>query len=138
MGSEGYLLNQFLSRHVNQRTDRWGGPIENRMRFAVEIVKAIRAKVGEKFIICFRLSMLDLVHDGNTMDEVITVAQALEKAGITLLNTGIGWHEARIPTIVTSVPRAAFVDYTAEVKNMFQFQLLHQTALICQILLKKF
>lgn len=117
MGSEGYLLNQFLSRHVNQRTDRWGGPIENRMRFAVEIVKAIRAKVGEKFIICFRLSMLDLVHDGNTMDEVITVAQALEKAGITLLNTGIGWHEARIPTIVTSVPRAAFVDYTAEVKK---------------------
>ncbi|MBI0394184.1 NADPH-dependent 2,4-dienoyl-CoA reductase [Acinetobacter bereziniae] len=117
MGSEGYLLNQFLSRHVNQRTDRWGGPIENRMRFALEIVKAIRAKVGEKFIICFRLSMLDLVHDGNTMDEVITVAQALEKAGITLLNTGIGWHEARIPTIVTSVPRAAFVDYTAEVKK---------------------
>jgi len=117
MGSEGYLLNQFLSRHVNQRADRWGGPIENRMRLAVEIVKAIRAKVGEKFIICFRLSMLDLVHDGNTMDEVITVAQALEKAGITLLNTGIGWHEARVPTIVTSVPRAAFVDYTAEVKK---------------------
>ena len=102
---------------MNQREDRWGGPIENRMRLAVEIVKAIRAKVGEKFIICFRLSMLDLVHDGNTMDEVITVAQALEKAGITLLNTGIGWHEARVPTIVTSVPRAAFVDYTAEVKK---------------------
>ncbi|MGE8538689.1 MAG: FAD-dependent oxidoreductase [Acinetobacter sp.] len=117
MGSEGYLLNQFLSRHVNQRTDRWGGPIENRMRFAVEIVKAIREEIGEKFIICFRLSLLDLVHDGNTMQEVITVAQALEKAGITLLNTGIGWHEARIPTIVTSVPRAAFVDYTAEVKK---------------------
>ncbi|MDM1343997.1 FAD-dependent oxidoreductase [Acinetobacter pseudolwoffii] len=117
MGSEGYLLNQFLSRHVNQRTDRWGGPIENRMRFAVEIVKAIREEIGEKFIICFRLSLLDLVHDGNTMQEVITVAKALEKAGITLLNTGIGWHEARIPTIVTSVPRAAFVDYTAEVKK---------------------
>lgn len=117
MGSEGYLLNQFLSRHVNQRTDRWGGPVENRMRFAIEIVKAIREKIGEKFIICFRLSMLDLVHDGNTMDEVITIAQALEKAGVTLLNTGIGWHEARIPTIVTSVPRAAFVDYTAEVKK---------------------
>ena len=117
MGSEGYLLNQFLSRHVNQREDQWGGAIENRMRFAVEIVKAIRAKVGEKFIICFRLSMLDLVHDGNTMDEVITVAKALEKAGINLLNTGIGWHEARVPTIVTSVPRAAFVDYTAEVKK---------------------
>ncbi|OTG65390.1 NADPH-dependent 2,4-dienoyl-CoA reductase [Acinetobacter silvestris] len=117
MGSEGYLLNQFLSRHVNQRDDRWGGDIQNRMRFAVEIVKAIRATVGEKFIICFRLSLLDLVHDGNTMDEVIVVAQALEKAGITLLNTGIGWHEARVPTIVTSVPRAAFVDYTAEVKK---------------------
>ncbi len=117
MGSEGYLLNQFLSRHVNQRDDHWGGEIENRMKFAVEIVKAIRAKVGEKFIICFRLSMLDLVHDGNTMDEVITMAKALEQAGVTLLNTGIGWHEARIPTIVTSVPRAAFVDYTAEVKK---------------------
>lgn len=117
MGSEGYLLNQFLSRHVNQRQDRWGGSIDNRMRFAVEIVRAIRQKVGEKFIICFRLSMLDLVHDGNTMQEVIAVAQALEKAGITLLNTGIGWHEARIPTIVTSVPRAAFADYTAEVKK---------------------
>ena len=117
MGSEGYLLNQFLSRHVNQRDDRWGGSIDNRMRLAVEIVKAIRQKVGENFIICFRLSMLDLVHDGNTMQEVIAVAQALEKAGITLLNTGIGWHEARIPTIVTSVPRAAFADYTAEVKK---------------------
>ncbi len=117
MGSEGYLLNQFLSRHVNQREDQWGGAIENRMRFAVEIVKAIRKEVGEKFIICFRLSLLDLVHDGNTMDEVITVAKALEDAAITFLNTGIGWHETRIPTIVTSVPRAAFVDYTAEVKK---------------------
>ncbi|MFV5494447.1 NADPH-dependent 2,4-dienoyl-CoA reductase [Acinetobacter towneri] len=117
MGSEGYLLNQFLSRHVNQREDQWGGTIENRMRFALEVVKAIRAEVGEKFIICFRLSMLDLVHDGNTMQEVITVAKALEHAGVNLLNTGIGWHEARIPTIVTSVPRAAFVDYTAEVKK---------------------
>lgn len=117
MGSEGYLLNQFLSRHVNQREDQWGGGIENRMRFALEVVKAIRAEVGEKFIICFRLSMLDLVHDGNTMQEVITVAKALEHAGVNLLNTGIGWHEARIPTIVTSVPRAAFVDYTAEVKK---------------------
>ena len=117
MGSEGYLLNQFLSRHVNQREDQWGGSIENRTRFALEVVKAIRAEVGEKFIICFRLSMLDLVHDGNTMQEVITVAQALEQAGVNLLNTGMGWHEARIPTIVTSVPRAAFVDYTAEVKK---------------------
>ncbi len=94
MGSEGYLLNQFLSRHVNQREDQWGGTIENRMRFALEVVKAIRAEVGEKFIICFRLSMLDLVHDGNTMHEVITVAKALEHAGVNLLNTGIGWHES--------------------------------------------
>lgn len=118
MGSEGYLINQFLSRHVNQREDRWGGEIENRMRFAIEIVKAIRGTVGEKFIISFRLSMLDLVQDGNTMDEVIVVAQALEKVGVTLLNTGIGWHEARVPTIVTSVPRAAFVDVTAHVKQL--------------------
>lgn len=124
MGSEGYLLNQFLSRHVNQREDQWGGTIENRMRFALEVVKAIRAEVGEKFIICFRLSMLDLVHDGNTMQEVITVAKALEHAGVNLLNTGIGWHEARIPTIVTSVPRAAFVDYTAEVKKQVEIPVI--------------
>ncbi len=117
MGSEGYLLNQFLSRHVNQRTDEWGGPIENRMKIAVEIVKAIRRTVGEKFIISFRLSLLDLVQDGNTMDEVVVIAQALEQAGVTILNTGIGWHEARVPTIVTSVPRAAFVDVTAHVKQ---------------------
>lgn len=117
MGSEGYLLNQFLSQQVNQRKDRWGGPIENRMRFAVEVVKAVRAAVGEQFILSFRLSLLDLVPQGNTMAEVIIVAKALEKAGITLLNSGIGWHEARVPTIVTSVPRAAFVDYTAEVKQ---------------------
>jgi 2,4-dienoyl-CoA reductase (NADPH2) len=117
MGSEGYLLNQFLSRHVNQREDQWGGTIENRMRLAVEIVKAIRKSAGEKFIISFRLSLLDLVQDGNTMDEVIVVAKALERAGITILNTGIGWHEARVPTIVTSVPRAAFVDVTAHVKQ---------------------
>ncbi len=117
MGSEGYLLNQFLSSHVNQRQDRWGGSIENRMRFPLEIVKAIRRKVGDKFIISFRLSMLDLVHDGNTMSEVVIVAKALEKVGVTLINSGIGWHEARVPTIVTSVPRAAFVDYTAHVKQ---------------------
>lgn len=117
MGSEGYLLNQFLSSHVNQRNDEWGGPIENRMKIAVEIVKAIRCTVGEKFIISFRLSLLDLVQDGNTMDEVVIVAQALEQAGVTILNTGIGWHEARVPTIVTSVPRAAFANVTAHVKQ---------------------
>lgn len=117
MGSEGYLLNQFLSRHVNQRQDAWGGDIHGRMRLAVEIVKAIRARVGSDFIISFRLSMLDLVQDGNTMPEVIAVAQALAQAGVTLLNSGFGWHESRVPTIVTSVPRAAFVDFTAEVKK---------------------
>ena len=117
MGSEGYLINQFLSRHVNRRKDRWGGPLLNRMRLAVEIVKAVREAVGLKFIVCFRLSLLDLVQDGNSMSEVIEIAQALEKAGINILNTGIGWHEARIPTIVTSVPRAAFVDYSAELKK---------------------
>ncbi|HCN17928.1 MULTISPECIES: NADPH-dependent 2,4-dienoyl-CoA reductase [Psychrobacter] len=117
MGSEGYLLNQFLSRHVNKRTDQYGGDIQGRMKFAVDVVKAVRAAVGEDFIILFRLSVIDLVKDGNVMDEVITVAKALEAAGVTIMNTGIGWHEARVPTIVTSVPRAAFVDFTAEIKK---------------------
>ena len=117
MGSEGYLLNQFLSRHVNKRTDEYGGDIQNRMKFAVDVVKAVRQATGEDFIILFRLSVIDLVKDGNVMDEVITVAKALEEAGVTIMNTGIGWHEARVPTIVTSVPRAAFVDFTAEIKK---------------------
>lgn len=117
MGSEGYLINQFLSSHVNQRGDDWGGNLDNRMRFAIEIIKAIRAEVGEKFIITFRLSMMDLVPNGNTLDEVVTIAKALESAGVTIINTGIGWHEARVPTIVTSVPRATFADVTAEVKK---------------------
>ena len=117
MGSEGYLLNQFLSRHVNQRKDEYGGDIQGRMKFPLAVVKAVREAVGEDFIIVFRLSIIDLVKDGNVMEEVITVAQALEEAGVSIINTGIGWHEARIPTIVTSVPRAAFVDYTAEVKK---------------------
>ncbi|WP_367105036.1 FAD-dependent oxidoreductase [uncultured Psychrobacter sp.] len=117
MGSEGYLLNQFLSNHVNQRDDEYGGDINGRMKFAVDVVKAVRAAVGEDFIIVFRLSVIDLVKDGNVMDEVITVAKALEAAGVTIMNTGIGWHEARVPTIVTSVPRAAFVDFSAEIKK---------------------
>lgn len=117
MGSEGYLLNQFLSRHVNKRTDDYGGDIHNRMKFAVDVVKAVRAEVGNDFIILFRLSVIDLVTDGNVMGEVITVAKALEAAGVTIINTGIGWHEARVPTIVTSVPRAAFVDFTSEIKK---------------------
>jgi 2,4-dienoyl-CoA reductase (NADPH2) len=108
MGSEGYLLNQFLCARVNRRTDRWGGTIENRMRLAVEVVKRIRQAVGLDFIIMYRHSVLDLVEGGNTWDEVVAVARALEAAGVTILNTGYGWHEARVPTIVTSVPRAAF------------------------------
>ena len=124
MGSEGYLLNQFLSRHVNKRNDIYGGDIHARMKLAVDIVKAIRAAVGDDFIIIFRLSVIDLVKDGNVMDEVIIVAQALEKAGVTIMNTGIGWHEARVPTIVTSVPRAAFVDFTAEIKKHIRIPMM--------------
>ncbi|MBA5636620.1 NADPH-dependent 2,4-dienoyl-CoA reductase [Duganella sp. LX20W] len=108
MGSEGYLINQFLCARTNLRTDRWGGSIENRMRLPVEIVKRIRAEVGKDFIIMYRHSLLDLVDGGNTWDDVVTVAKALQHAGVTILNTGFGWHEARVPTIVTSVPRAAF------------------------------
>jgi 2,4-dienoyl-CoA reductase (NADPH2) len=108
MGSEGYFLNQFLVTHVNKRTDRWGGSYENRMRLPVEVVRRCREAVGEDFIIIYRLSMIDLVPNGSTHEEVVQLAQAIEKAGATILNTGIGWHEARIPTIATSVPRRAF------------------------------
>lgn len=117
MGSEGYMLNQFLCSRVNKRTDKWGGDIEGRMRLPLEVVKAVRAAVGDKFIIVYRLSLLDLVEGGNTWDEIVTTAKALEKAGVTILNTGVGWHEARIPTIVTSVPRAAFRDVTANIRR---------------------
>ncbi|WP_273508300.1 NADPH-dependent 2,4-dienoyl-CoA reductase, partial [Planktotalea frisia] len=108
MGSEGYFLNQFLVTHTNKRTDRWGGSYENRMRLPVEVVRRVREAVGTDFIIIYRLSMIDLVPNGSTFDEVITLAKAVEEAGATIINTGIGWHEARIPTIATSVPRAAF------------------------------
>ncbi|MES3025335.1 MAG: NADPH-dependent 2,4-dienoyl-CoA reductase [Pseudomonadota bacterium] len=108
MGSEGYLLNQFLCARTNLRKDNWGGSIENRMRLPVEIIKRIRKTVGNDFIIMYRHSLLDLVDGGNTWDDVVKVAQALEQAGVSILNTGFGWHEARVPTIVTSVPRAAF------------------------------
>jgi len=117
MGSEGYLINQFLCARTNRRLDRWGGPIENRMRLALEIVRRIRAAVGPAFIIMHRHSVLDLVEGGNTWDEIVTVAQALEMAGATILNTGYGWHEARIPTIVTSVPRAAFAEVAARLRK---------------------
>ncbi len=108
MGSEGYFLNQFLVTHTNKRTDRWGGSYENRMRLPVEVVRRVREAVGPEFIVIYRLSMIDLVPNGSTWDEVVTLAKAIEKAGATIINTGIGWHEARIPTIATSVPRRAF------------------------------
>jgi len=117
MGSEGYLLNQFSCKRTNHRTDEWGGSIENRMRFAVETVRATREKCGEKFIIIFRLSMLDLVEGGNSWEEVVLMAKAIEEAGATIINTGIGWHEARVPTIATSVPRAAFTWITERMKK---------------------
>jgi len=108
MGSEGYFLNQFLVTHTNRRTDRWGGSYENRMRLPLEVMKRVRAAVGDDFIVIYRLSMIDLVPNGSTWDEVVTLARAIEAAGASIINTGIGWHEARIPTIATSVPRRAF------------------------------
>ncbi|WP_406728847.1 NADPH-dependent 2,4-dienoyl-CoA reductase [Streptomyces sp. GD-15H] len=108
MGSEGYLINEFIVEQTNRRTDRWGGSYENRTRFPLEIVRRVREAVGEDFIVIYRLSMLDLVPGGSTLDEVITLARAVEAAGATIINTGIGWHEARIPTIATSVPRGAY------------------------------
>jgi len=116
MGSEGYLINQFIAARTNRRTDAWGGSYENRMRFPVEIVKAVREAVGSDFIIIFRLSMLDLVPEGSTWEEVVRLAKALEAAGATLLNTGIGWHEARVPTIGAMVPRGAYAWVTKKLK----------------------
>ncbi len=117
MGSEGYLINEFIAARTNQRDDEWGGAYENRIRFPVEIVRRIREKVGPEFIIIYRLSMLDLVEGGSTLEEVIQLAQAIEAAGATIINTGIGWHEARIPTIATKVPRAAFAWVTKKLKG---------------------
>ncbi|MFJ2393891.1 FAD-dependent oxidoreductase [Streptomyces sp. NPDC087843] len=115
MGSEGYLINEFIALQTNRREDRWGGSYENRTRFPVEIVRRVREAVGENFIIIYRLSMLDLVPGGSSLDEVITLARAVEAAGATIINTGIGWHEARIPTIATSVPRGAYAWVTKKV-----------------------
>ena len=117
MGSEGYLINQFLVEHTNKRTDEYGGSYENRMRFPLEILAKARQKVGKDFIIIYRLSMLDLIEDGSNWDEIVQLAKAIEKAGATIINTGIGWHEARIPTIATSVPRAGFTWVTKKLKN---------------------
>ena len=117
MGSEGYLLNQFIAARTNQRDDDWGGSYENRIRLPIEVVRRVREAVGKHFIIIFRLSMLDLVEGGSTAEEVIQLGQAVEKAGATIINTGIGWHEAQIPTIATKVPRAAFTWVTAHFRK---------------------
>lgn len=124
MGSEGYLINEFIAARTNHRDDEWGGSYENRIRFPIEIVKRTRAEVGENFIIIYRLSMLDLVEGGSTLEEVIQLAKEIEKAGATIINTGIGWHEARIPTIATKVPRAAFTWVTKNLKGSVQIPLV--------------
>lgn len=117
MGSEGYLINQFICSRTNKREDEWGGTFDNRVRFPIDIVKAIRAKVGADFIIIFRLSMLDLVDNGSSWNEVVSLAKSLEQVGVSIINTGIGWHEARVPTIATSVPRGAFAWVTERLKQ---------------------
>ncbi|HED4077728.1 TPA: NADPH-dependent 2,4-dienoyl-CoA reductase [Raoultella planticola] len=124
MGSEGYLINEFLAARTNQRDDPWGGDYARRMRFAVEVVRAVRERAGHDFIIIYRLSMLDLVNDGSTLPEVIELAQAIEAAGATIINTGIGWHEARIPTIATPVPRGAFSWVTRKLKGALSIPLV--------------
>jgi 2,4-dienoyl-CoA reductase (NADPH2) len=124
MGSEGYLINEFLAPQTNHRDDRWGGSLENRMRFGLEVIRAARARVGANFIIIFRLSMLDLVEGGGTWDEVVTMAKEVEKAGATIINTGVGWHEARIPTIYTAVPRAAYTWVTGRMKGQVKIPLI--------------
>lgn len=124
MGSEGYLINEFIAARTNHREDEWGGSYENRIRFPIEIVKRTREAVGENFIIIYRLSMLDLVEGGSSLDEVIHLAKEIEKAGATIINTGIGWHEARIPTIATKVPRAAFTWVTKKLKGSVNIPLV--------------
>ncbi|WP_406130505.1 FAD-dependent oxidoreductase [Streptomyces sp. NBC_00989] len=124
MGSEGYLINEFIAAQTNHRDDRWGGSYENRTRFPVEIVRRVREAVGEDFIIVYRLSMLDLVPGGSTLDEVISLAKAVEAAGATIINTGIGWHEARIPTIATSVPRGAYTWVTRKLMGAVSIPLV--------------
>ncbi len=124
MGSEGYLINQFVAPRTNQRTDDWGGPFENRMRFPVEIMRAVREACGPDFIVIFRVSMLDLVDNGSTWEEVEQLALAVQDAGATLINTGIGWHEARIPTIATMVPRGAYAWVTRRIKDQLRIPVI--------------
>ncbi|MDG9667518.1 NADPH-dependent 2,4-dienoyl-CoA reductase [Hahella sp. CR1] len=117
MGSEGYFINQFIVSHTNKRTDKWGGDYESRIRMPIEVVRRVRERVGPNFIIIYRLSMLDLIDDGSNWEEVVLLAKKIEEAGATIINTGIGWHEARVPTIATMVPRAAFTKVTAKLKK---------------------
>ncbi len=124
MGSEGYLINEFIAPRTNHRTDRWGGSFENRIRFGLEVMRAVRERVGREFIVIFRVSMLDLVDEGSTWDEVVALARALEKADVDIINTGIGWHEARIPTIMTAVPRAAFTSVTRRLMGQVKIPLI--------------
>ncbi|MFK8060041.1 MAG: FAD-dependent oxidoreductase [Polaribacter sp.] len=124
MGSEGYLINQFIAKRTNKRTDSWGGNYKNRMRLPIELVKQTREAVGKEFIIIYRLSMLDLVEKGSSWEEVVQLGKEIEKAGATIINTGIGWHEARIPTIATSVPRAAFTWVTKKMKKELSIPLI--------------
>lgn len=124
MGSEGYLINQFIAQHTNKRKDRWGGSFENRIRFPLDIIKATRDAVGDQFIIIFRLSLLDLIEQGSSWDEVVTLGKALVDAGVSMINSGIGWHEARIPTIAMMVPRGAFSWTTEKLKNELDIPLI--------------
>ncbi|MEZ5777541.1 MAG: NADPH-dependent 2,4-dienoyl-CoA reductase [Paracoccaceae bacterium] len=124
MGSEGYFLNEFLVTHTNKRTDRWGGSHENRMRLPVEVVKRVRQAVGADFIVIYRISLIDLIPEGQTWDEVVTLAKTIEAAGASILNTGIGWHEARIPTIATSVPRRAFAWVTKKLMGQVSIPII--------------
>lgn len=124
MGSEGYFINQFLVPRTNHRDDDWGGAFENRMRIAIEIVRRTREAVGNAFIIIYRLSMLDMLADGNSRDEVVALGQAIERAGASIINTGIGWHESRVPTIATMVPRAAFTWVTRTFRDAISLPLV--------------
>lgn len=117
MGSEGYLINQFIVSHTNKRSDAWGGSYENRIRFPREVVRAVRAAVGPEFIVIYRLSMLDLVPEGSSWEEVRDLALSVEEDGATIINTGIGWHEARVPTIATKVPRGGFTWVTRRLRK---------------------
>ncbi|MBK6932186.1 MAG: FAD-dependent oxidoreductase [Saprospirales bacterium] len=124
MGSEGYLINEFIAPRTNKRTDEWGGAFDNRIRFPLEVLRAVREKTGPDFIVIFRLSMLDLVEDGSTWEEVVALAKAVELAGATIINTGVGWHEARIPTIATMVPRGAYSWITERLKGTVRIPLI--------------